>query len=125
MAASNHTSLAISAATDGRAKAQMDIWREDLQLGEPATQKAALRVGWRKLQRALVGELCLRCSLEAAEQIGAGRGQQVVVMERAVALQFLNEREADLRAVRHRDRNRAVQHHDRRRGHLTEPLIEQ
>ena len=61
---------------------------------------------------AAVGLRGLVGPVQAAQQVGAGRVQQVVAVEEA-ALQAGDQLEAALRSLRHRHRDGAVQLHHR------------
>ena len=67
-------------ATDGlRRTARSSDGHLPVGFGQAPAQKAALRVGWRELERLPVCDLGLVGAPEAAEQVGSGRREQVVV----------------------------------------------
>jgi hypothetical protein len=76
--------------------------------GEPLAQVAALGVGRGELESQREGVLRFCGASERAEEIGAGGGDQVVVSKLTAALDFVDEIEPRLRAVRHRDGHTAL-----------------
>src|SRR5262245_21848982 len=86
------------------------VLREGVEAGP---QESALRVGAGELERAAVGGGRFVAPVEPAQEIGARRVVQAVVVERSVRTGGLDGGEADRRAICHRDRGGAVELHDR------------
>jgi hypothetical protein len=94
--------------------------RNESQLGDAPLEKAPLRLRVRKLERPPVGGPGLLRASKAQEQLGAGRVQVLVVVER----EGVDDRECRLWPLDLGNGDRAVELHHRRAGQADELLVQ-
>ena len=94
-----------------------------LDLREPPLEIAPFGAGTDAFERPPVAARCLVGASEAAQQVGFGRPEQVVVRKFAAPLEVGDEREPGCGTVGHRNRDRAVELDDRPRPRTDERLI--
>ena len=87
-------------------------------------EEAALGVGGGKLEGAAVVRESIRWPAEAAEQVGAGGVQEVILPQLRVEGEGVEEGEASIRTLGKGHGYRSVEIDDGRRGHLAEVGVE-
>src|SRR5437868_14367120 len=89
------------------ARARRRSTRRDLV--QPPSQVALLGLARRQRQRLAIRGRGLVAAVEAAEKVGLGGGQQVVVREAASALEGVDDGQTGRRSVGHGDGDRPVE----------------